>query len=178
VLAPIERQADGEVNKQSRPPIEESDMKAFCRLGVVAFVFVALSPLVDGAITSGSKVKIKTEATKIDSDGKQTVTLYLDIDKGWHLYANPVGQKDLEPAQTVVTVKAGTALKDVNIEYPGGKVIKDKDLGDYCIYEEKVVIKLHVVRTAGDSSPLEVSMDIQASGGNCLFPSTVKLTVK
>jgi uncharacterized protein len=159
-------------------------MKAFGRLGVVAFVFVALSALVQGADKSDSKVKIKTEASQIDGDGKQTVTLDLDIEKGWHLYANPIGNLAMEASQTVVTVKSGAALKDVKIEYPAGKVIKDKD-GDYRIYEDKVVIKAQVVRTAGDSSPLEVSMDLSACSfdmpgkrGRCLFPATVKLTVK
>jgi Disulphide bond corrector protein DsbC len=154
-------------------------MKAFGRLGIVAFVFVALSALVHGALTSESKVKIKTEAGKIGDDGKQTVTLELDIDKGWHLYANPVNNKDLENAQTVVTIKGGAALKDVKIDYPAGKLDKDKDLGPYNIYEDKVVIKVQVVRTPGDSSPLEVTLDIQAcSGTKCLLQSNVKLTVK
>jgi len=169
----------GDARSKSRV-IEESDMKAFCRLLGVVFVFVTLSPLIHGqALTSESKVKIKAEANKPDAEGKQTVTIHLDIDKGWHLYANPVGNKDSESSQTVVNVKAGSPLKSVKIDYPAGKLVKDTLVGDYKVYEDKVVIKAHVQRASGDDSPLQVILDIQACDkNNCLQPSTVKLTVK
>jgi len=155
-------------------------MKAFCHLLGVVFVFVAVSPLVHGqALTSDTKVKIKAEANKPDAEGKQTLTIHLDIDKGWHLYANPVGNKDQENSQTVVNVKAGSPLKSVKIDYPAGKLVKDAQFGDYKIYEDKVVIKAHVQRAPADNSPLQVSLDISACDkNNCLQPSTVKLTVK
>ena len=53
-----------------------------CRSAVPAFA----APL-----KSDSVVKATAAAAKPDADGKQTVTLTLAIDKGWHLYANPVG---------------------------------------------------------------------------------------
>ena len=53
-------------------------------------------------LTSDSVVKATAVADKPGPDGKQTVTLTLAIDKGWHLYANPVGTDDLAPVQTVV----------------------------------------------------------------------------
>ncbi len=129
--------------------------------------------------TSESKVKITGAASKPDADGKQLVTLTLTIEKGWHLYANPVGNQDFADAQTSVAIKASQPLKEVKIDYPAGKVEKDKTLGNFNVYEGTVVIKGHLRRTAGDNSPLEVSVKLQAcSDKNCLLPGTAKLTVK
>ncbi len=156
-------------------------MKTLCRL--VIAVFVVAVPVVRTypapKETSDSKVKITAEAGKPGADGKQTVTLNLDIAKGWHLYANPVGNQSFTESQTVVKIKAGQALKELKIEYPAGKVVKDTIVGDYKVYEGKVAIKAQVVRAPGDNSALDVSVDVQAcDDNNCLFPATVKLTVK
>ncbi len=105
------------------------------------------------------------------------VTLTLAIDKGWHLYANPVGLDELVPVQTVVSVKAKGALDNVKINYPAGKKVKDKDVGDYMVYEDKAVLVVHVTRAKGDDSPLELTVKIQAcDASTCRLPSELKLT--
>ena len=75
------------------------------------------------------------------------LTLNLDVEKPWHLYANPVGNEGLEDAQVVVTVGAKEKPEAVKIEYPEGKLVKDKDVGDYKSYEGKVTITAKVKRT-------------------------------
>jgi DsbC/DsbD-like thiol-disulfide interchange protein len=128
---------------------------------------------------SDSKVKITTETSKPDAEGKQTVTLTLVIEKGWHLYANPIGNMDLESAQTKVALKADKPLQGVKIDYPMGKIQKDKVVGDYNIYEGTVVIKAQMRRTPGDTSAVEASVSLQACNeNNCLLPATVKVAVK
>jgi len=144
---------------------------------------LALVCLSGGVLAQGtksdSKVKIAAEASKPDADGKQLVTLSITIEKGWHLYANPVGNKDFEDSRTDVSIKAGQPLKDVKIEYPAGKVEKDTVVGDYNVYEGTVVIKGQIRRAPGDTSPLEVSVKLQSCNAkNCLLPATVKLAVK
>ena len=47
-------------------------------------------------------VKVTASADRPDADGKQSVTISLAIDKGWHTYANPVGLSDLADVQTTV----------------------------------------------------------------------------
>src|SRR5262249_41828104 len=61
-----------------------------------------------GAKKSDSVVKAKASVMpeKPGPDGKQTVTVMLTIEKGWHIYANPPGLDDLVPVQTTVTVNA------------------------------------------------------------------------
>jgi DsbC/DsbD-like thiol-disulfide interchange protein len=128
---------------------------------------------------SDSKVKITAKADKPDADGKQTVTITLEIDKGWHTYANPPGPDDFAGIPTKVTVSAKKELKSVKIDYPKGTLVKDPKAKDYRVYEGKVTIKATVERAKGDTSPLKVQVKIQACNENsCLFPATVKVPVK
>ena len=61
---------------------------------------------------SDSVVKATVKAEKADSSGKQAVTITLEIDPKYHLYANPIDNKDLEDAQTTVLGAGKTKLKD------------------------------------------------------------------
>lgn len=158
-------------------PIRRLSWAALLLAGLTLVCLLAPTPAL--AQKSDSKVKITAEVSKPDAEGKQVVTLNLTIEKGWHLYANPIGNKDLESAQTKVTLKGGQELKDVKIEYPVGKVHKDSVVGDYSVYEGSVVIKAQVRRASGDASPLEASVAIQSCNDKtCLLPATVKVPVK
>ena len=77
----------------------------------------------------------------------------LTIDKGWHLYANPVGNPDYVDNQVTVTLSSKTKLQDVKVEYPAGTVVKDKTVGDYRIYEGTVTIKATVHATRATPEP-------------------------
>ena len=127
---------------------------------------------------SDSKVKATATATKI-ADGKQTITITLDITKGWHLYANPTNHNNeiLDQNATTVKIAAKEKLKSVSVKYPEGKTKVDgKD--KYDVYSGVVKIQADVVRAKGDSSPLELSITVSACDDkNCLLAGTVKLTV-
>jgi DsbC/DsbD-like thiol-disulfide interchange protein len=126
---------------------------------------------------SDSVVKAEARADKPDADGKQTVTLTLDIEKPWHLYANPVGNEDLAEARTVVSFSAKDKIENAKVEYPAGKIIVDAAVGNYKVYEGKITIKATLKRTKGDDSPLEVTIKLQACDDKrCLLPATVKVT--
>jgi hypothetical protein len=127
---------------------------------------------------SDSVVKATAKTDKPGPDGQQTVTLTLDVSKPWHLYANPVGNKDLADNETTVTVSGKTKLEGVKVEYPPGKVWKDTVVGDYKVYEDTVTIKVHVRRAKNDTGPLDLSIKLQACNkSTCLLPATIKLTV-
>lgn len=128
---------------------------------------------------SDAVVKIAAKADKPDGDGKQIVTVTLTMEKGWHTYANPVGNEDLVGAQTVLTVAAKEKLVDLKIDYPAGTLVKDKTVGDYKVYEDKVEVKITLKRAKGDTSPLELTAKFQACDDkNCLLPATVKIPVE
>jgi uncharacterized protein YyaL (SSP411 family) len=131
-----------------------------------------------GGSGSDSKVKVTARADKPDADGKQVVTVTLQIDAGWHLYANPVPE-DFPGIPTTVSIEAKVKPQEVKIDYPPGKRVKDATFGDHNIYEGKVDIKATVRRAKGDSGPLEVRVKVQTcSDTKCLAPATVKLTVE
>jgi DsbC/DsbD-like thiol-disulfide interchange protein len=128
---------------------------------------------------SDAQVKATASATKIDDKGTQTVTITLDIAKGWHLYANPVNHNKgfLDPAATKVTIAAKVKPTAVKVKYPAGKTIVDMK-NEYDTFEGKVQIQATVTRATGDTSPLEITIAVQACDKNvCLEPGKVKLTV-
>jgi DsbC/DsbD-like thiol-disulfide interchange protein len=123
---------------------------------------------------SDGVVKMKAEASKPNADGTTAVLVTLTIDRGWHLYANPVGQEDLADTATTLTVASGGKVESV--VYPPGKVIRDKVLGEYKVYEDEVMIKAVVRRSPG--TPLDLNIKLQACNDTkCLVPTTVKLSV-
>lgn len=147
--------------------------------GAALVACVLLGTAHAGGKKSDAEVKVNVEAAKPDNAGKLVITIQLDINKGWHIYSNPVGNDDLAGAQTEVKVGGKTKPASVKIDYPKGHVIDDKVLGKYGVYEDKVAIKATVQRADGDTGPLEVSIKFQACNdkGSCLFPATVRKTV-
>jgi DsbC/DsbD-like thiol-disulfide interchange protein len=128
---------------------------------------------------SDDEVKIAVAASKLDDAGKQVVTLTLTINKGWHIYANPVGNEDLAAAATQVKLVSKNKPQEFKINYPAGKENADKTLGKYRVYQEKVEIPINVHRAQGDKGPLELSIRFMACSkdGVCKLPATVKVNV-
>lgn len=126
---------------------------------------------------SDTVVKAQAKADKPDAAGKQTLTLTLTIDDGWHLYANPV-PKDFPGIPVSVTVDSKVKPANVKVEYPKGKLVKDATVGDHQVYEKTAVIKVNVERAKGDASPLDLSIKVQTCNDkSCLMPGTIKLKV-
>jgi DsbC/DsbD-like thiol-disulfide interchange protein len=149
-------------------------------LALLAALALALSagPARAQGSRSDSVVKVSARADKPDAEGNQSVTITLDIDRRYHLYANPVGNDTLKAAQTVVRFTSKLE-GDAKVEYPAGKLIKDKDVGDYQTYEGSVTVKAKVRRAKGDTAPLGLSVKFQACDERtCLLPATVKLTAE
>lgn len=155
-------------------------------LGRTTLALLALAVVATAALhgdAAGDKkrteTKVSIKADKPGDDGKQTITVILDVNAGWYAYANPVGNEDLESTATVIKVSAkdkGTAVK---VAYPTGKVKKDNLVGNYNVYEGKTEIPVMVQRAKGDTGPLEVSVRYMTCSpkGVCLPFETVKFTV-
>jgi len=123
-------------------------------------------------------VQISTKLTKPDSEGRQLLIVRIVIEKGWHIYANPAGAAG--PIPTTVQVETASALRDVQIQYPPGK-LKTQAGANFQIYEDTVEITVRLQRALAngqpDSSPLTLSVRYQACNDQiCLPPRTVKLT--
>jgi hypothetical protein len=126
--------------------------------------------------TAGGKldpVKVAASAGKPGDDGQTTVTVKLNIDKNWHIYANPVELEDLAPAQTTVTVKSAGKKIAAKVKYPAGIPHDEKGIGKFKVYEGNITIEARVPSSA---APLEVSVMFQACDAKqCLLPKTVKI---
>src|SRR4029453_17155395 len=90
------------------------------RAGAGAALLVAAAWLLPAPSDAGLKkdpgglkksyVKLTASAGKADAEGRQVVTVTMDIEKPWYAYANPVEHDDLEGSRTVVRI-AGSKAK-------------------------------------------------------------------
>lgn len=133
----------------------------------------ALSQFEALAVKSDSEVKVSAKATKPDASGKQVITVTMDINEGWYIYANPVKNKEMLNQQTILNIE-GIAPEKVEVRYPSGKE-KSSELGIHNIYQGKVAIQAAVQRSSDDAA-LEVGVTFMAchEKGKCLLPAVVK----
>jgi uncharacterized protein len=125
--------------------------------------------------TTSDVVKIEA-APATATNGKQLVIVTIKIAAPWHIYAN--GSVNNTP--TTLTVRANGKAIAAEIEYPKATKVQDKDVGEYLIYENEIVIKATLPEKV--EGPLEAAVKLQAcsSGpkGVCLLPTTLKTMVK
>jgi len=138
------------------------------------------SPLVSGKEKTEDVVKITATLDK-PSNGKQSVTFQILVATTWHIYANPAGNEIAARGQTTVSLRVNGKIVPIEIEYPQGIQVVDKIVGDYFIYEKKVMLKATFAAVTGDDV-LEASVKVQActsgESGRCLLPTTLKIPVK
>ena len=144
---------------------------------LLALLLLATPAFAQGT-KSDSVVKATAKADKIGDDGKQLVTITLEVDSDYYIYGNPVGNEDFDSNKTSVEVKGKHKPESVKVEYPKSELVKDTVVGDYKILKGKVTIKATVQRAKGDTGDLEVQVKLQAcSKSKCLLPATIKLSV-
>lgn len=127
---------------------------------------------------SDSQVKAAIEASKPDAEGKQVITITLDVNKGWYIYANPIDNKDFLPNQTNLRVLAGKKEVEAKFDFPPG-VTKTVGKESYKVWKDKITIKAHVVRPA-DVKEMEIHVRLSSCSEAemiCLIPATVRLKV-
>ncbi len=137
------------------------------------------TPLRAAPAKSDAKINVKATAAKLDAEGKRLVSVTLTIDPGWHCYANPVGNNDLTDSQTTVRVTRGRTPVAAQVTYPAGKLIRDKLVGDYQVYEGTVTIEAKVPQGKDETGALQVEVRFQAcSEKTCLPPTTVTVPLQ
>ncbi len=144
--------------------------------GFVAILACVVGNTVVAAPTSEDNVKFTVKADK-PVNGKQVVTLTMEVANGWHAYANPVGPEAFASIQTTVTFTSGGKPVAAKIVYPEGKLVKDKDVGDYKTYEGTVTIKATIDRPP--TGAVEASVLVQTcTETKCLPTAKIKLKVE
>jgi DsbC/DsbD-like thiol-disulfide interchange protein len=152
------------------------------RLTLVAAVFAAMLLSIGMATAGGikksdDKVKAAIKSAKLDEAGNPVVVLELEVEKGWYIYANPVGNELLGPNATTVTVTGGA--KALKVKFPEPILKKDDVVGDYKIYKGTVQIQATVQRTANDEVEFQIGVNAcHEERGVCLQQGILKVTAK
>ncbi len=125
--------------------------------------------------TTEKVVSASAKAEKPAADGSQKVTVTVKIDKDYHIYANPIGNPDLDANKSVLTF---TGADVVSVDYPKGKTVVDKVLGDYITYEKEITITAKIKRKAGATGNVEANLKcVACTDKSCLPVGTVKAKV-
>jgi hypothetical protein len=155
-------------------------MKPILRIAAV-FAGVAVTAAVVALVQaqpgnkSGSVVKVKARLEK--AAGKEVVVVTFDVQKPWHIYANPVGNEEFDASQTTINV-VGKMKPKVTVDYPAGKdyVLMGTKLK---IYDGTFEIRANIERTGGAGEPLEAIVRISACDDkSCLLPEAVRIPLK
>lgn len=114
------------------------------------------------------------------ADGLEKVNVTISVAKGWHVYANPVGNDKLAESATVVEVRAdGKKLAYHVLKYPKG-ADKKSDLGEYKVYEGTFGLGVELshdeIKTA---RKLTARVTVVACNDKmCLAPATITVEQK
>jgi uncharacterized protein len=129
--------------------------------------------------SSASQVTVKLRAEG-QAEGQQTYSVDLYIADGWHIYANPVNNKDLVASVTEVQIFVGEKmLKNLEIRYPNGKLHKDSSGAEYQIYESKASVVFRFSAAETGTAPVTARVKVIACDDkNCLKPATIRAEVK
>jgi DsbC/DsbD-like thiol-disulfide interchange protein len=142
------------------------------RYFLIAAVGLALAPVAGNPRAGGGKVdpvKVEAIAGKPNDSDKQSVTVKITIDKGWHIYANPPENATYDGAATEVTIKAAGKAVKARVDYPPGKLLIDADMQKFRGYEENVAIPIEFGKT---DAPVEVHVRLlvcrEGKNGVCI----------
>jgi hypothetical protein len=103
---------------------------------------------------SAEPVSVKIKAGQLAKDGKRTLIIELQLEKGWKIYGTPMANEDLRHLELRVAVKGMSTSPE--IKYPSGQLLELRDVGKVRIYEDAVRIPVHIPRDAKLTYPLVV----------------------
>jgi uncharacterized protein YyaL (SSP411 family) len=115
------------------------------------------------------------------ADGLESYAVGITVAKGWHIYANPVNNKDLAASATTVEFEIdGKPAKYQDLKYPTGTKYKDSSGAEYDVYEGQIgwtVVLAHDETKKAKAVTVKVKL-IACDDKNCLKPSTIKVEAK
>ena len=147
------------------------ESRQLCRIVIFALCLVGalLGNSRVSARDSSKKVRAFATAGKINEADKQTVTITLMIDSGWHIYANPPQNKKYDGSKTEVKLRNTSSVK-YDVRYPVGTFYTGKFDLRCMVYQESVDIVAVVQRAPGDGSPLEIDVTFCACNDDICYP--------
>ena len=114
------------------------------------------------------------------ADGLETYNAVIHVAKGWHIYANPVGNDTLALFATVVEVRAdGKKLAHHEVTYPKG-VRTNSKLGEYDTYDGTLSVAVVLAHDEiKGAKAMSVKVTVTACNDKvCLKPATITANTK
>jgi uncharacterized protein YyaL (SSP411 family) len=130
-------------------------------------------------VDSSDVVRIELNRGSV-ADGLESFFLKINVEKGWHIYANPVGNKDLLDSATQVEMLIdGKVVEHSGIAFPKGTAKTEKD-GAYDTYEgeQTITIRLNRDQTKNAKSVAVRVKVVACDDKTCLKPSTIRVDAK
>jgi uncharacterized protein YyaL (SSP411 family) len=127
------------------------------------------------------KVGVKAPE-KVAAGESLEVTINLDVQDGWHIYANPSGSETTPP--TRIEIKPGAPAKIAAVEYPRGnaKSLAANGGARMMVYEGKVAIPVRLkIDPKTPGGPIEVPLRVRyqaCDDRRCLAPAVAEVAVK
>jgi hypothetical protein len=115
------------------------------------------------------------------ANGLETYFVGIKVAKGWHIYANPVENKELAASTTVVEFEVdGKKVAYQDFKYPKGLKHKDQSGAEYHVYEGDIgwTVWLAHEETVNAKVVTAKVKVIACNDKNCLKPSTIKAEAK
>jgi DsbC/DsbD-like thiol-disulfide interchange protein len=163
-----------------RPTVARTARTVLVAAVAVGWLCLSMGPArVAAQADKADHVKVTATADKPDADGKQVIAVTLELDPGWHVYANPAGYDLFEPEATKLKASIDGKPVELKIDYPRGKLIESTDI-NFRVYEKKVTIKGTLQRAKGDTRPVKVKVGFQPCNdkGQCLSHVDVEREVQ
>jgi uncharacterized protein YyaL (SSP411 family) len=129
--------------------------------------------------SSADVVKVELRPGNL-ADGLEKVNVVITVAKGWHIYANPVGNDTLAESATVVELRAdGKKVASQVPKYPKG-VDSKSELGEYKVYAGLIGIEIELNHTdIKDAKTLTARVKLVACNDKvCLAPATITVEMK
>lgn len=147
-------------------------MSGRCVLASLLALCVVTLPTWAGSakkINSADKVKLSLQTYPVDQTGNQKIVIYIDVQKGHYIYANPVNNKIFADNATEVSITTPSGKPSYKVIYPKPMVKRDETLGAFDIYKGKVRITTTVQRTKS-REPLRFNVRVNACTDSFCYP--------
>jgi uncharacterized protein len=128
--------------------------------------------------SSADVVKVELHAGNL-ADGLETFTVSITVAKGWHIYANPVGNDTLAESALVVELRAdGKKVATQHVKYSKGTDRKGA-LGEYKIHEGVSGVEVEVPWRDVSEKKLTARVTLVACNDTvCLAPATITVEMR
>ena len=92
----------------------------------------------------------------------------VEIQKGWHIYANPAGPPEMKPTTLDLETQAGGGVRLIGVKYPAGesRVLESLGTEKVALYEGKVELTARL-KLADDASPGPFKVSLKLSYQAC-----------